>query len=168
MSSTPRGDRRYEVRRSRLIEGRRLSLSLRGEEGAAAVEFALIGVVLFLVLFGILQYGIWLSQYEVYQGAAREGARLGAVRCGNPSNGCTDPTVIDTRVTQAASPYGITGPVTKELSANGGATWTSGTCMSSTVGQLQRVSWTQTFSNSIFALIPSFGTRVIKGVFRCE
>src|SRR6266542_111889 len=53
---------------------------VRREEGAAAVEFALVGSVLILILFGILVYGLWLSEYSVMQGAAREGARVAATR----------------------------------------------------------------------------------------
>ena len=50
------------------------------EEGVAAVEFALILPVLALLLFGVLEFGRVWSQYQVYQGAAREGARCAAVQ----------------------------------------------------------------------------------------
>ena len=50
------------------------------EEGVAAVEFALILPVLALLLFGVLEFGRVWSQYQVFQGAAREGARCAAVQ----------------------------------------------------------------------------------------
>jgi Flp pilus assembly protein TadG len=159
----------------RPIATRRRSLLMRREEGAAAVEFALISIVLFVVLFGIIQYGLWLSQYEVYQGAAREGARLAAVRCGN-TTGCLNPggqpslNAVGNRVTQAASPYTITGPFTYELSTDG-TSWsatTTGCDGGASIGKLFRVSWTQQFTNSFIGLIPSLDNKLIKGVFRCE
>ena len=50
------------------------------DEGVAAVEFALILPVLALLLFGVLEFGRVWSQYQVFQGAAREGARCAAVQ----------------------------------------------------------------------------------------
>src|SRR5436190_17575281 len=82
---------------------RHLNLLSRQEDGAAAVEFALISLILFTVVFGIIQYGLWLSEYEVFNGAAREGARVAALR--------GDATAVDNAVTQAASPYTVTGPI---------------------------------------------------------
>ena len=52
---------------------------LRRERGAVAVEFALIMPVLFLILFGTLEFGRAWSQVQVFNGAAREGARCSAV-----------------------------------------------------------------------------------------
>jgi hypothetical protein len=51
----------------------------RDERGASAVEFAIIASVLFMVLFGIIQFGIAYNRYQGLNGAAREGARLGAL-----------------------------------------------------------------------------------------
>lgn len=52
---------------------------LRREDGAAAVEFALIVGVLVLLIFGMLQFGLAFFQIQNLRAAAREGARLGAV-----------------------------------------------------------------------------------------
>ena len=52
----------------------------RDERGASAVEFAIIAAVLFMVLFGIIQFGIAYNRYQGLNGAAREGARLGALQ----------------------------------------------------------------------------------------
>ena len=52
---------------------------LRREDGAAAVEFALIVGVLAMLIFGMLQYGLAFFQLQNLRAAAREGARIGAV-----------------------------------------------------------------------------------------
>ena len=51
----------------------------RREEGAAAVEFALIVGVLAMLIFGMLQYGLAFFELQNLRAAAREGARIGAV-----------------------------------------------------------------------------------------
>ncbi len=51
----------------------------RGEQGAAAVEFALIAMILFTLLFGIIQFGLWFWAWQAGGHAAREAARVAAV-----------------------------------------------------------------------------------------
>lgn len=51
----------------------------RDERGVAAVEFAIVGSLLFLILFGIVQFGIAFNRSQGLQAAAREGARLAAL-----------------------------------------------------------------------------------------
>jgi Flp pilus assembly protein TadG len=53
---------------------------LRQEDGAAAVEFALIVGVLALLLFGMLQFGLAFFQLQNLRAATREAARVGSVR----------------------------------------------------------------------------------------
>ena len=57
---------------------------LRREEGAAAVEFALIVGLLAILVFGLLEYGLAFWQVQNLRAAAREGAREAAV--GGDSN----------------------------------------------------------------------------------
>jgi Flp pilus assembly protein TadG len=52
---------------------------LRREDGAAAVEFALIVGVLVMLLFGMLQFGLAFFELQNLRAAVREGARAGAV-----------------------------------------------------------------------------------------
>jgi Flp pilus assembly protein TadG len=52
---------------------------LRREDGAAAVEFALIAGVLAMLIFGMLQFGVAFFQIQNLRAATREGARAGAV-----------------------------------------------------------------------------------------
>ena len=57
-----------------------VSERFRRETGAAAVEFALVLPVLVLLLFGIIQFSIAFNRAQGLHAAAREGARLGALR----------------------------------------------------------------------------------------
>ncbi len=49
------------------------------DEGQDLVEFALIAPLLFLLLFGILEFGVVIWRYNTVANAAREGARAAAV-----------------------------------------------------------------------------------------
>jgi Flp pilus assembly protein TadG len=51
----------------------------RGEDGAALVEFALVSVLLFTLIFGIIHFGYVLSFKQDLTRSAAEGARAGAV-----------------------------------------------------------------------------------------
>jgi Flp pilus assembly protein TadG len=53
-----------------------------GDRGASIVEFAIVAPVLFLLLFGIIDFGWAFSQNLDVRHAAREGARLAAVNAG--------------------------------------------------------------------------------------
>jgi hypothetical protein len=57
------------------VEMRRLG----DERGASAVEFAIIASLLFMILFGTIQFGITFNRYQSLQSAGREGARLGSL-----------------------------------------------------------------------------------------
>lgn len=52
---------------------------IRGERGASAVEFAIVSSLLFMVLFGAIQFGITFNRTQGLQAGAREGARLGSL-----------------------------------------------------------------------------------------
>jgi Flp pilus assembly protein TadG len=51
----------------------------RGDDGASLVEFAFVSVLLFTLLFGIINFGLILSFKQDVTRAAAEGARGGAV-----------------------------------------------------------------------------------------
>ena len=53
---------------------------LRNEKGASAVEFALVLPIFISVIFGIFQFGIAFNNWIAITHAAREGARLAAVK----------------------------------------------------------------------------------------
>jgi hypothetical protein len=52
----------------------------RAESGAAAVEFALVSVLLFTLMFGIIQYGLYFNDALSTRQGVREGVRQGVVR----------------------------------------------------------------------------------------
>jgi Flp pilus assembly protein TadG len=64
------------------------------ESGAAAVEFAIVASLFFMLVFAIIDFGFGFHTWNGTAHAAREGARLAAV---DP-----DPAAIEGRVRQAA------------------------------------------------------------------
>lgn len=68
--------------------------------GAAAVEMAMVMPVLFLMLFGIIEFGWMLSVQNSLVNAAREGARIGALL----GYGADD---MQARVTEVLTPMGL-------------------------------------------------------------
>jgi Flp pilus assembly protein TadG len=123
--------------------------NLASEEGAVAVEFAIIFPVLILVLFGIFEFGQFFSELEVYESAAREGARAAAVR-GSASD-------IQAAVTSASSPFTVGGTPTADI-----------VCTDLTVGQMVTVSWSQSFQINVPLWKNTTFQKTIGGSFRCE
>jgi len=123
------------------------------ERGAAAVEFAIIAVVLFMVLFGIFEYGRIFSQLEVFNSAAREGARVAAVR-GTVAD-------IQAAVDAAAEPYTVSAPIS--ITPGGDPP-----CTDANSGSQVRVEWQQNVQISIAILPPLNKNVTIQGTFRCE
>jgi Flp pilus assembly protein TadG len=128
------------------------------DEGVAAVEFALILPVLALILFGVLEFGRVWSQYQVYQGAAREGARCAAVAS-------TSDCVVQTEIDQAAAPYDPSPNATVQLV--GGGSRPDG-CTDADTGMDVQVSWQQSLQINIPFWSDVTITPTIKAVFRCE
>lgn len=52
---------------------------IQEENGGSLVEFAIIAPLLFVILFGIIEFGIILYDQAVITNASREGARFGIV-----------------------------------------------------------------------------------------
>jgi Flp pilus assembly protein TadG len=121
------------------------------------VEFAVIMILLFMILFGVIEFGITLSKYEVYIGAAREGSRYAAVRCKpESSTGCTNALIV-TRVTNSAAGYPLTNPPAADK-----------VCGDANAGSEVTVQWNQHFSIQI-PFVPDLSfDHDVKGVFRCE
>jgi Flp pilus assembly protein TadG len=62
-----------------VLDPRKMRGSRRDDDGAAAVEFALVSILLFLLLFGIIEFGIGFFTQQGAAAAAREAARRAAV-----------------------------------------------------------------------------------------
>ena len=54
-------------------------VSLKDEKGTELVEFAIVSLLLFLLLFGIIEFAILLYNKAMITNASREGARAGIV-----------------------------------------------------------------------------------------
>lgn len=132
---------------------------LRREEGAAAVEFALIIGLLAILVFGLLEYGLAFWQVQNLRAAAREGARVAAVR-GNDS---------EVRTAMVASSAGSLG-----------GSWSfsrNRTCDNNTAGQEVTITINngslsgavrEAFDVSIPFLPPITLDPNLSGTFRCE
>ena len=86
----------------------------RGDEGAALVEFSLVMVLLFTLLFGIIHFGLILSFKQDVTRAAAEGARAGATMF--PANVPAD---VEAEAEKAAD---------EAAKAFGGSTWAAQGC----------------------------------------
>jgi len=72
----------------------------RSDEGASAVEFAIVAIVLIMLLTGIVQFGYTFFQYLEIVHAAREGARWASL--GLDEGTVSDPDSVRGRVAAAA------------------------------------------------------------------
>lgn len=116
--------------------------------------------VLILILVGTLEFGRVWSQMQVFQGAAREGARCAAVKAA----GFTTCDIQD-RINASAGAY---TPATNATVTINGAPAPGG-CTDATQGLDVRVSWVQPLNVDI-PFWPGDGKikATIAGVFRCE
>jgi len=60
-------------------EGGRRSATTRLDRGQSLVEFALVLMPMFLLILGIVQFGLIFNSYVTMTNAAREGARTGTI-----------------------------------------------------------------------------------------
>jgi Flp pilus assembly protein TadG len=94
-------------------------MHLKREEGAAAIEFALLLPLLMLILFGIIEFGLVLYNQEVITNASREGARYGIViGSPRPTTGQIQG-VVNTYLTNAGLAGSATVSVTGAQGASG-------------------------------------------------
>lgn len=156
---------------------------IKGETGASAVEFALVSAVLFMLVFGIIQFGIAYYRLQGLQAAAREGARVASI----------GGTQMDAATRARQSQNGFVGTdikISMAKSTDDGNTWSSnfcddagGTpctsnsaptpCTTAGLGNLIRVTATVPSTGGKYAIvIPLWGnanmTYTSSGTFRCE
>lgn len=93
------------------------------ERGASAVEFALVMPILFLLLFGIIDYGMLFFDSIGLRQGAREGARQAVVQ--RYASGCTTGTAAAKIVctTKASTELTLGSPVVKVVAPDG---WVQG------------------------------------------
>jgi Flp pilus assembly protein TadG len=149
---------------------------LRREDGAAAVEFALIVGVLAMLIFGMLQYGLAFFELQNLRAATREGARVGAVsgtvdeiqnRVGTYSGvaGLGSTVVVKTRTGGTLSAP-VTGTSTKPCAPTTGNPPDSVQASVPVAGAPQSVR--EIFTIDIPLLPTLVLTPTIEGEFRCE
>jgi Flp pilus assembly protein TadG len=74
----------------------RLNGVLRGDAGAVQIESAFCYLILFTLMFGIIQFCMMVYTYGVYSEAARVGVRYAvqhgsdSATCSGPTTGCSD------------------------------------------------------------------------------
>ncbi|MHB1133485.1 MAG: TadE/TadG family type IV pilus assembly protein [Chloroflexota bacterium] len=58
------------------------------QQGAAMVEFAIVAMVFFSLIFGLLDFGLAVFYHNMVANAAREGARFGVIDSRTPDQIC--------------------------------------------------------------------------------
>ena len=90
---------------------------IRGEQGAAAVEFAIVASIFFMLVFGIIDFGFGFHTWNATANAGREGARRAAVS--------PDVADITNRVRASASFLDLTKLTVTVSCARGNAAFTT-------------------------------------------
>jgi Flp pilus assembly protein TadG len=130
---------------------------LKDETGAAAVEFALIVMVLITIISAVIEFGAAYNELQIMTSAAREGARHAAVRA-------TAAEVVD-QIDDAAGGFETSEVPTVTVDG------VSGTCTDDTPGEPVEVEWDQEFNIRIFGIpgdLTDDISATINGTFRCE
>jgi hypothetical protein len=81
---------------------------LRGDRGAAAVEFALVSLLLFMLLFGIIEFGLAIRDKIAVTSAVRTGGRVASAEpkaCDLGTTGCAPADAV------TATPAGVSSMV---------------------------------------------------------
>jgi hypothetical protein len=150
---------------------------LSRDEGASAVEFALIVPALTLLIFGIISFGIIFAQQISLGNAARQAARAGAVSgpicgsSGSPGTGLIGQAQTDA-TTIAVNPSNVVVTIRRQAPAPALPTNPCGSsgnkpCDGSSAGDNLLVT-TQYTSQMLTPFVqPSFNLTAT-GVFRCE
>lgn len=77
----------------------------RKQRGAELVEFAIASTLLFMLLFGIIEFSVALFDKATITNAGREGARTGIVYRPAPRDAVTEDSAIRTAVSAYAEDY---------------------------------------------------------------
>jgi Flp pilus assembly protein TadG len=109
----------------------------RNRRGAAAVEFAIVAPIFFLLVFGMVEYGRMIMVQQVITNAAREGARVGVLDGSQLSD---VQTAVNNYLTAAKIPTGLSNEIT--VTPNPPSSQTTGNPVTVTVSiPFKNVSW---------------------------
>jgi Flp pilus assembly protein TadG len=141
----------------------KIRAKLRKEDGAAAVEFAMVAGLLFMLLFGLIEYGFAFFEMQTLRGVTREGARVAAVGGDNSD--------ISARMVDASAgalPSGYSGwTVTPGDRCDSGGDGNEAVTVKITNGALP-AGVQQAFLIEVPFLPPITVNPTIEGSFRCE
>ncbi|SDT97865.1 TadE/TadG family type IV pilus assembly protein [Desulfobacula phenolica] len=70
------------------------------DEGAALIEFAIVLPLLLILIFGTIEFGLYLFNTQVLTNAAREGARRGVIMRSQPRSVSEEDAAVVARVMQ--------------------------------------------------------------------
>jgi hypothetical protein len=132
--------------------GRRRGLARR-EDGAAAVEFAIVATLFFMLVFGIIDFGFAFHSWNNTSNAAREGARKAAV-----DSSVSD---ITTRVRDAAQTLDQTKLTVTVVCSHLGGAFSGTSCGAALVeGDVVRVLVDYTYSmvTPLGSFVPGIGS----------
>ena len=87
------------MRAGRLTRARHSKVGREGQAGVAMIEFTLVALLLFIILFGIAEFGIMMNKYLTLTQLARDGARSLALGMWPPE--------VEARMIEAAKSLGI-------------------------------------------------------------
>ncbi len=128
----------------------KLKRKLKREDGAAAVEFAIVFPLLIVLVFGIIEFSVALYDKAMITNASREGARAGIV--------FSDPRISDDEIRSVVNNY----------CGNHLITFGSGTAITTTInrsGNSAGDSLTVTVAYQYsFLILPSFVTNLTGGI----
>lgn len=81
------------------------SISLRRQRGSETVEFAISATLLFLLLFGIIEFSVALFDKATLTNASREGARTGILFRPSPRDLAAEDAAIEQAIRDYADQY---------------------------------------------------------------
>jgi len=145
----------------------------RREDGASAVEFALLAPLLLLLLFGIIAFGLLFAQALALGNSAGQAARYGVVNNSIPRT-CAD---VVTEARNSAAPLVLLPAAGVTITRGSSSTTATGVCGTPTnkpcTGSqpTDNIYVTLTFDADVLVPIPGMGsTKRLTGlgVFRCE
>ena len=103
--------------------------ALRARTGVSALEFGLIAPVLFMLVLGILQFGIVLNNYVALTDSVRVGARVLAA-----SRSSTTPWSAATNAVYGSAPNLVKASISLTASVNGTACSADSSCQTALTG----------------------------------
>ena len=145
--------------------------SSQREDGASALEFALVAPFLFMFLFAIVSFGVILAQMMALNNGAREGARFGVVdekTCSQIASAARDASSA-VAVNTASVTVSVKRGQTAASATNACASGPTKPCSGSATGDSIYV--TTAYDSSLLVPVPGVRDTVRlsgTGVFRCE